>query len=75
MDNYLAASRLAKYSPQAIACVAWRFWLGALNNKGGRGQIGGRARAWALGLHCYFTEADHICMLPFLASYHSVTPN
>ena len=38
MDNYLAASRLAKYSPQALACVAWRFWLGALNNKGGRGQ-------------------------------------
>ena len=21
-----------------IACVAWRFWLGALSNKGGRGQ-------------------------------------
>ena len=21
-----------------LACVAWRFWLGALNNKGGRGQ-------------------------------------
>ena len=23
---------------KAIACVAWRFWLGALSNKGGRGQ-------------------------------------
>ena len=22
----------------ALACVAWRFWLGALSNKGGRGQ-------------------------------------
>ena len=22
----------------AVACVAWRFWLGALRNKGGRGQ-------------------------------------
>ena len=22
----------------ALAYVAWRFWLGALNNKGGRGQ-------------------------------------
>ena len=21
-----------------LACVAWRFWLGALINKGGRGQ-------------------------------------
>jgi len=23
---------------QYIACVAWRFWLGALSNKGGRGH-------------------------------------
>ena len=23
---------------QTVACVAWRFWLGALSNKGGRGQ-------------------------------------
>ena len=22
----------------SLACVAWRFWLGALSNKGGRGQ-------------------------------------
>ena len=21
-----------------VACVAWRFWLGALNKKGGQGQ-------------------------------------
>ena len=21
-----------------VACVAWRFWLGELSNKGGRGQ-------------------------------------
>ena len=33
-----------------LACVAWRFWLGALSNKGGRGQrnreeIGAEARA------------------------------
>ena len=21
-----------------LACLAWRFWLGALSNKGGRGQ-------------------------------------
>ena len=23
---------------QFLACVAWRLWLGALSNKGGRGQ-------------------------------------
>ena len=23
---------------EIIACVAWRFWLGALSNEGGRGQ-------------------------------------
>ena len=25
----------------AVTCVAWRFWLGALSNKGGRGQRNG----------------------------------
>ena len=36
---------------EKLACVAWRFWLGELSNKGGRGQrkreeIGaGRSRA------------------------------
>ena len=24
--------------PETLACVAWRFWLGELSNKGGRGQ-------------------------------------
>ena len=28
----------ARKYPEHIACVAWRFWLGALSNKGGRGQ-------------------------------------
>ena len=32
---------------EVIACVAWRFWLGALSNKGGRGQIGAGA-TWFL---------------------------
>ena len=27
-----------KVASLSVACVAWRFWLGALNNKGGRGQ-------------------------------------
>ena len=29
---------LAYKSMRNLACVAWRFWLGALSNKGGRGQ-------------------------------------
>ena len=29
---------LSPCTDPAIACVAWRFWLGALSNKGGRGQ-------------------------------------
>ena len=33
------ASRNRKRSKvKFVACVAWRFWLGALSNKGGRGQ-------------------------------------
>ena len=31
----LLAVRTSSYG---LACVAWRFWLGALSNKGGRGQ-------------------------------------
>ena len=27
-----------KVASLSVACVAWRFWLGALNNKGGWGQ-------------------------------------
>ena len=30
-----------------LACVAWRFWLGALSNKGGRGQ---RNCEWSFNL-------------------------
>ena len=26
------------FTTAILACVAWRFWLGALYNKGGRGQ-------------------------------------
>ena len=41
--NYLweiVTSRKEKqhYFRLRVACVAWRFWLGALSNKGGRGQ-------------------------------------
>ena len=38
----------------ALAYVAWRFWLGALNNKGGRGQRNreeiGAGAAWSFFL-------------------------
>ena len=30
-----AWNRLVVYR---VACVAWRFWVGELSNKGGRGQ-------------------------------------
>ena len=32
--RYASVSSVGK----GVACVAWRFWLGALTNKGGRGQ-------------------------------------
>ena len=32
------ATQLGDKTAKTIACVAWRFWLGALSNKGGRGQ-------------------------------------
>ena len=35
--SYYNLYALASSCPK-IACVAWRFWLGALSNKGGRGQ-------------------------------------
>ena len=34
-SHYFQLEMLLYYS---LACVAWRFWLGALSNKGGRGQ-------------------------------------
>ena len=33
-----AGERRFSKSRGLLACVAWRFWLGALSNKGGRGQ-------------------------------------
>ena len=47
----LGASTVPRYKsqigrfPDTIACVAWRFWLGALSNKDGRGQ-----RTWRFWL-------------------------
>ena len=31
-------SRIQGSNDKNLACVAWRFWLGALSNNGGRGQ-------------------------------------
>ena len=36
--SYIKGHDPDAYFPWPIACVAWRFWLGALNNKGGQGQ-------------------------------------
>ena len=43
--------RHAELFPVVIACVAWRFWLGTLSNKGGRGkrnreETGAGATSW-----------------------------
>ena len=48
-------------SGNALACVAWRFWLGKLSNKGGRGQrnreeIGAGAAALPLVLARFARE-------------------
>ena len=48
-----------------LACVAWRFWLGALTNKGGRGQRN-REEIGALLLSC--ARFDKIAMLRRLAT-------
>ena len=48
-----------------LACVAWQFWLGALTNKGGRGQRN-REEIGALLLSC--ARFDKIAMLRRLAT-------
>ena len=35
---YTAVFSVVTQRSSPLACVAWRFWLGALSNKGGRGQ-------------------------------------
>ena len=47
----------------SVACVAWRFWLGALSNKGGRGQtnreeIGAEATLFFSRLRRSFSRAS-----------------
>ena len=37
-DGCQLACENIRFSSLFVACVAWRFWLGALSNKGGRGQ-------------------------------------
>ena len=38
VKNILINSSLIRFSYKLVACVAWRFWSGALRNTGGRGQ-------------------------------------
>ena len=37
-DSQNSFSVYVHHGSRTIACVAWRFWLGALSNKGGRGE-------------------------------------
>ena len=60
--NELTSRSSSKAVVDEIACVAWRFWLGALSNKGGRGQrnreeIGAEA-TWTSPLHRSFSRAS-----------------
>ena len=54
------------YMERRVACVAWRFWLGELSNKGGRGQRNreelGAGATWFLffsRLRRSFSRASH----------------
>ena len=49
----------------AIACVAWRFWLGALSNKGGRGQ---RNRE-EIGAEAIFLAASPLVLARFAREF------
>ena len=51
-----------KKASRAVACVAWRFWLGALSNKGGRGDWGGskKRRAYLCREFCHSWEHNNI---------------
>ena len=60
--NELTSRSSSKAVVDEIACVAWRFWLGALSNKGGRGQrnreeIGAEA-TWTSPLRRSFSPAS-----------------
>ena len=37
-ESRIKATRRERKTSGYLACVAWRFWLGARSNKGGRGQ-------------------------------------
>ena len=63
-ESYMVQSEHSQSQGQSvvIACVAWRFWLGTLSNKGGRGkrnheEIGAAATSW---LCCSFLRTSHM---------------
>ena len=43
-----------------VACVAWQFWLGALSNKGGRGQRNREEIGWEQRQNRHATQAREI---------------
>ena len=38
LKTFVAPFHPAQLTAPGLACVAWRFWLGVLSNKGGQGQ-------------------------------------
>ena len=60
-----------------IACVAWRFWLGVLSNKGGRGQRNreeiGAGATWATFI---FLAASPLVLARFAREFrrYAATP-
>ena len=46
---------------ELVACVAWRFWLGAVSNKGGRGQ---RSRSFSRALRANFAARGFAARAP-----------
>ena len=53
-----------------LACVAWWFWLGALSNKGGRGQRN-REEIGAGATWNFFSRLRRLCARPVDKNRHA----
>ena len=51
----------AYLTAELVACIAWRFWLGALSNKGGRVQ---RSRSFSHALRANFAARGFAARAP-----------
>ena len=64
---------------EKLACVAWRFWLGELSNKGGRGQRNreeiGAGETWKTGQAVFiFLAASPLFLARFAREFFVPTP-